>query len=265
MPEFVLEAFESTVTMGTSATMATSSIPTLVVSAQSVITVDLDVIKSVFKFQTDTGSDEVKYYIYDSNFPSINAANAMMDHTASVDPIASGFAANKMMVCHDFVRYLALRLFGTHQAVDLFNNETALLQNLRTSLGSGSGNAIGTILTALAAVGTSGTASGIATDGNGDKYMTNSTTANTNIGRELFQQLSSVAASRFASLTDSNSKQSFPFLEDDIISFKVTINAANNQHNLTSVDAIPSRSYKIKLLMKETANVSNTAVDSNEE
>ena len=123
MPELVLEAFESTVTMTTSGTLDSVAVPSVTTSAQAVFTVDLDDMKSVFQFQTDSAdvldvsASDIKFYTTMANWPSLNAANAMMDHTASVSPIASGLAANKMMVAHDFTRYLAQELFGTHHGV----------------------------------------------------------------------------------------------------------------------------------------------------
>jgi len=51
---------------------------------------------------------------------------------------------------------------------------------------------------------------------------------------------------------------------DDVISFKVIINPAAGQHNVTGVAAIPARSYKIKLVMKASADVANTATDAAE-
>lgn len=271
MPELVVEAFESTVTMTTSGTLDSVAVPSVSTSAQAVFTVDLDDMKSVFQFQTDSAdvldvsASDIKFYTTMTNWPTLNAGNAMMDHTASVSPIATGLAANKMMVAHDFTRYLAQELFGTYHGVDLFNNETALLQNLRVILGSGSDNTMGDITTALTAVSTTGTHAGIATDGSGNKYMTSDQTANTNIARELYRQLASTVPSRFASFVNQNTNQAFPFLADDIISFKVTINPASGQHALTSVSELAARSYKIKLILKATADVSNTAVDSNEE
>lgn len=271
MPELVLNAFESNVTMTTSGALTTSAVPTLTTDAVAVFTVDVDHMKSVFKFQTDSAdvlnadASDLKYYIHMDNWPTLNAANAMMDHNSSVSPIASGLAANKMMVAHDFTRYLAQELFGTYHGVDLFNNEVELLQNLRVICGSGTGNTMGDITNTLTAVSTSGNHAGIVSNEAGN-YMTNASSANTNICKVLFEQLANVAPERFAALTNSPNEQSIPFAVDDVISFKVTINPAANQHNLTGLEnAIGARSYKVKMIMKASANVSNTAVDAAEQ
>tara|TARA_B100001093_G_scaffold93118_1_gene85336 strand:+ start:11898 stop:12710 length:813 start_codon:yes stop_codon:yes gene_type:complete len=270
MPELILEAFESSVTMATSGTLAATAVPAMDVSAAAVFMVDVASMQSVFQFQTDStdlldaSASDIKYYIDSTNFPTVIAGNAMMDNAGSTGAIASGFAANKSLLCHDFTRYLATKLFGTHHGVELFNNEPALLTNLRTITGSGAGNAMATVTDALALVNLTGTHAGMATDGNGDKYMTNATTTNANLGKILFEQLTSTVPARFATLSDSNAKQAMPLLADDILSFKITINAATGQENLTSVSAIPARTYKIKLLMKATADIANTTVDANE-
>jgi len=270
MPELVLEAFESSVTMATSGTLAATAVPSMDVSAAAVFMVDVADMQSVFQFQADStdlldaDASDIKYYIDSTNFPTVISGNAMMDHAGSTGAIATGFAANKSLLCHDFVRYLATKLFGTHHGTELFSNEPALLTNLRTITGSGAGNAMATVTDALAAVNLAGTHAEMATDGDGNKYMTNATTGNANLGKILFEQLTQTVPARFASLSDTNAKQSMPLQADDILSFRITINAAANQENLTSVSAISARTYKIKLLMKATADIANTTVDANE-
>ena len=101
--------------------------------AEAVYVIDINDMKSVFKFQTDasnvnlldvsSSNTSLRYYVDSSAWPSFNVANSMMDHVASVDPIASGYQTDKMMVTHDFMRHLAKGVFNTHHGVDLFNNE----------------------------------------------------------------------------------------------------------------------------------------------
>jgi len=276
MVDFVLEDFASSVTMGTAGTLASASIPSLDASSVAILEVDLDNMKDVFQFQTDstdfvnTAATDLKYLVQMTNWPNLNPSNAMLDHTSSTNPIAtvgsdgSNLAANKMMVCHDYTRYLAVKLFSTHFGVDLFNNETALLQNLRTVTGvASSGQTWYDISASLVKVSTTGDHTGIVTGDASGNYMTNAQTANTNICKSLFDQLLGAAPSRFSGLGNSGTFQSIPFAADDTISFKLTVAAATNQHNLTGVSAIGNRVYKIKLVMK--ASPSNTAVDSNEE
>jgi hypothetical protein len=263
MPELVLDAFESNVSMLSSATLATALIPELSADAVAVLTVNVDLIRSVFTFKTNSDSD-LKYYVNTDYWPTLNAANAMMDHVSSVSPIAVVSAANKMMIAHDFTRYLALNLFGTSQGVDLFNNESELLQNLRLICGQDAGHTMGDILSVLTSVNLTGNHAGIVLDASGN-YMTNDDSSNQNICRILFEQLIGVAPARFANLVDSPNAQPIPFQADDTISFKLTINASAGQESLTGVSAILPRSYRIKLIMKSAGQVVNTSVDSAEE
>jgi hypothetical protein len=268
--ELIVSAFNADITMTASGTLATSSVAAISSDADAVLTVSLSDMRDMFQFQTDSAdvlnadATDIKYYLDKSKFPTLNAANAMMDHLGAANPIASGLDANKMMIAHDFTRYLANELFGTYHGVDLFNNEVALLQDLRTLSGSGTGNVMGDIDTLLTAVdSTSGTDAGLATDGNSLKYLTNATSGNANICKSIFEQLTANVPSRFSAISASDAKQALPFVEDDVISFKLSITPATGQENLTSVGVITARSYKIKLLLKTT--VANTAVDASEE
>jgi hypothetical protein len=139
-----------------------------------------------------------------------------------------------------------------------------LLQNLRLICGTGAvGRTWADIVTKMTAVSTTGTAALIVTDAAGN-YTTNAYASDENICRVLYRQLVASASERFASLTNSADAQSLPFQADDVISFKVIINPAANQHNLTGVEAIAARSYKIKLVMKASGDVSNTTPDAAE-
>jgi len=267
MPELVLDAFASTVQMSTSGALDSSAVPALASDATAVFLVNIDHMKNVFRFQTDSAdfldadASDLKYYVNMTNWPALNPANAMMNHSASVSPIASGFASNKMMIAHDYTRYLAQRLFGTHQGVDLFNNEVALLQNLRTICGAdAAGRTWQDIVDKMTAVSTTGAAGFIVADVAGN-YTTNSNNSDDNLCRVLFRQLVATAKERFSALANTSDAQALPFQVDDVISFKVTINPAAGQHNLTGVAAIPARSYKIKMIMKAAADVSNAGVD----
>ena len=269
MPELVLDAFQSSITMSTYGDMEASAVPVITTDATAVFTVSIDAMKDVFKFKSDSAdcldanASDLKYFVHMENWPTLVAANAMMDHLASTYPIASGFAANKMLVAHDFVRYLALELFGTYHGVDLFNNEVALLQNLRLLTGSGAAHTMGDISTKLTAVSTAGTHANITVDAGGN-YMTNSSSADSNICRKLFEQLAYMVPERFAALQDVNTEQNIPLEIGDVISFKVTIAPKSDQHLLTDVPALSARSYKIKLLMTAAGSVSNTSPDASE-
>jgi hypothetical protein len=97
-------------------------------------------------------------------------------------------------------------------------------------------------------------------DASGNKYLTNAVSGNTNLCRELVRQLTASAASRFSSIVDANSPQGIPLMEDDSINFKVTFQSAPSQNMLTGVEIIPSRSYMVKLVLKNSITGLNTPV-----
>jgi len=228
--------------------------------------------KGVFKFQTDSSdftdlaSTDIKYYTYKSSFPDVNPVNAMMDATESRNPIATSdsaglLASNKMMVAHDFVRYLAYNLFGTHFGVDLFNNEVAQLQHLRALAdSSASGHTWYDIQAKVAAVDVSGSHADLAGVA-GSKYMTNANSSDDNLCRVLFEQMTKTAISRFSNISPTDGIQSLPFVQGDSISFKLSISPAPGQNNLTNVGLIGLRSYDIRLVLSSN---SNTAVSTDE-
>lgn len=269
---FVLNALESSVQMGVAGTVQNTAIPDLTVDAVAVFQVSLDDMKACFKYQTDSNDvtnaaeSDIKYYVDTTTWPDLNPANAMMDDGHSLNPIATANTAgplepNKMLVAHDFVRYLAQQLFNTHFGVDLFNNEQELLANLRLICGSeGEGKTWSDVKSKLDLVGVSGTHEDIE-GADGAKYMTNANSSPDNICRILFEQMTNMAITRFADINASDDAQPLPFLVDDSISFKVVIAAAEGQHELTGVEEIPSRSYRIRLDIVESPVNTTVAED----
>lgn len=269
---FVLTTLESSVQMGLEAAVTTSNIDALDVSATAVLQVTVDSMKQLFKYQTDSNdvtdlnSTDIKYFVDSSAWPQLNPANAMLNAPESSNPIASaGINANKQLVAHDFVRYLALKLFNTHRGVDLFNNEVALLQNIRSICDdSAAGHTLHDLNTKVQKVGLNGNHADIEGPAGG-KYMTNANQTAENICRVMMQQMTGSAIERFSTLetADANDRRSLPFQADDSISFKVTINPADGQEELTDVSAFGGRSYEIRLVLVD-GSATNTEVDADE-
>jgi hypothetical protein len=278
---FVLESLNSEVTMDLCGNLFSESTPILDVSATAILYVSIDAMKDLFQYQTDSNDldnlpeADIKYYVDATALPPLNPVNAMMDDAASVNAISltgtSGpLASNKALVCHDFTRYLASKLFGTHFGVDLFNNETELLQNLRLICDdSAADHTWYDIVAKVTNVSKTGAHLDLVVDANNNKYMTNATNDNTNLCRVLFNQMVLSDVSRFKDITnesatyDGSIPHPLPFLVNDSISFKLTISPAADQEVLTQVEAFGGRSYEIKLIMVESPV--NTEVDSAEE
>jgi len=264
---FSLPGLDQAITMATSGLLDASSVSLETTDATAVFYVKLSDMTDIFKYQTDSydmnenDASDVKYYIFNRAWPAalkINPANAMMNKVESNGMLGTVglFEENKMLAKHDFLRYLALKLFNTIHGVDLFNNESDLLENA-TYWGEDVRNNIRNILTGISTTSSDGTMS---YDASGNKYLTNATTSNTNLCRELVRQLLAGASSRFGNITDANTPQSIPLIENDTINFKITFNPASSQDALTGVDPIPSRSYMVKLVMKASIAGLNTPV-----
>ena len=264
---FSLPGLNQEITMATSGLLDSSAVSLETTDATAVFYVKLSDMTDIFKYQTDSfdmnedNASDVKYYVFNRTWPAalkINPAHAMMNKTESNGMLGTVgiFNANKMLAKHDFLRYLSLKLFNTIHGVDLFNNESDLLENA-TYWGEDVRTNIRNILTGISTTSSDGTMS---YDASGNKYLTNATTSNTNLCRELVRQLLAGASSRFGNITDANTPQSIPLIEDDTINFKITFTPASNQDALTGVDPIPARSYMVKLVMKTSITGLNTPV-----
>ena len=261
MVNFTLTGLNQTFTLGVSGELAGEAPATLDVSAIAVYNVKLSDMQAVFKFQSDsfdvndTDASDIKYYVYMNAWPASLKLNPVHAGALSSTPIlATGgsVTADKNLVKHDFVRYLAEQLFNTPHGVDLFSNEDALLSDL-VSKGATARQAIDASLNAV-------NQANAANGSSPHKYSTNALTGAANFSRELMRQVANAAPSRFAGISNVSTVQSVPLEVDDTISFKVSISPAANQHDLTSrPTAFNTRVYQIKLVLKADGDATNTA------
>jgi len=287
---FVVSAFEQTIDLGVAGSIFSEPIPAIDVSAVAVIEVSLDTMRSVFQFQTDAtdvnnlAESDIKYFVDTeawAGLADVQPANAMLDHSESTgaistaDPNGSLYPADKMLVAHDFIRYLALRLFNTPYGVDLFQNEDELMTDIRTKCSAleDGGLVWKTVIEKLTAVNKQNAADG---EDDSGKYMTNPAPdadpadAQNNICRVLMLQMLNTQIARFQDITLNNESQTgtvgvlqgLPFVEGDSISFKLTVNPAADQELATGVAEFAGRSYEIRLRI--AASPSNTEPSANE-
>jgi uncharacterized protein YjbI with pentapeptide repeats len=259
---FSLAGLNQTFDLSTLATLDASSISVDVTDATAVFYVRLSDINNMFMYQSDAAditnvsADDIKYYVFHRKWPTelkLNPNHAMMNKNESIGMLGinEGFTNDKSLVKHDFIRYIAHRLFNTIHAVDLFNNEIELNEN-SVYLGETVRNNIDTILSNISTTSSSGTMS---YDASGNKYLTNDASGNTNLCREIMRHIAAVAPSRFYNNgTNDAGLKNVPFIENDTLQYKVVIQAAASQNVLTGVSVIPSRSYTIKLILKNTVN-----------
>jgi hypothetical protein len=154
------------------------------------------------------------------------------------------------LVCHDFIRYLAQKLFNTHYGVDLFENEQQLQDHIRTLCNNASGHVWNNIMEVAHSAGLAA-----------QPYST----ADSNICCQLYRQMITTFPGRFADIlpwcldvdettgkpTD-NAEYMLPFEDGDAIQFKLTIAPAEGQEQLTGAASFGSRSYSITLLLKSS-------------
>lgn len=272
--DFVLDYFSASYTLATSATMFAGSLVTLAdVSATAVYYISKTAINNVFKFEADSwdindiSDSDIRYFTHMDEWPSnllINPVNAMLDKNDSNNAILQVGIPNKMLVKHDFLRYLALKLFNTANGVDLFNNEVELLTHLNTMGHTSFQNDISGTLWKYA------TTSSFQTDNlnfildvsSNKKCTTDNFNTNENICRELFNQILNSKKERFSEVTFNEVGQAaVPINAGDSISYRFTVFPAAGQNTLTGVPAFGGRSYRIKLIVVADADASglNTA------
>jgi hypothetical protein len=235
----------------------------LTYDATGVFYVNIQDMKNVFGYQTDgidmnnLAEHDIKYYVDMTKWPAnltLNPSHAMMFNAQST----GGFDISdvlipdaKKLVKHDYIRYLANKLFNTTRAVDLMANELELNENL-----SGNGSLFTSmnsrnILDILNSISTTST-DAYSSDANGKKYLTNATLIPTNIVRSIMEQINNTEPERFNNLSPDEANdliRSVPFMVGDRLNFTLKIKAAANQHNLTKVQPIPDRTYLISLVL----------------
>jgi len=233
-------------------------------------------IQNVFYFETDSISfsdlsyERMRYFTYMNRWPShlvVSPTNAMMDQTASENALLQVGIPNKMLLKHDFVRYLAKSLFNTAGGVDLFNNQTELLHGLN-QLGEYSWqNDISASLWRYATT-SSYPVSGDMTSGfiidniSNLKCTTADLPMDINLGCKMMNQLLMLTPERFNNLVlDEYYQAPIPILAGDTIQFRFTVFPADGQNELTGVDQFGGRSYAIKIIIDNGEHQNTVSVD----
>lgn len=246
------------------------------------IEVSLSTFLKTFKFQINSFNinnckkNDIKYFVFKEpyfNDPNLrmNPADAHVkltdlfqsDDDKTIVTYPNGYKDEKKFVCHDFIRYLALKLFGTTNGVDLFDNETELLDDVRKqcfiSQSDSSLSTMANIKSIMEITDVSNELLDVSycspcTDYNTIYGMSNNITSSDNICKMLLDQIIGTDVARMANLTRNNELQSLPLMDGDTIIYKMTIHAANDQHMLTYVDEIPPRIYEIRYVLRDKPN-----------
>lgn len=107
--------------------------------------IPVDMLSNMFVFQTDhfdvndLNPEDVRFYVDASQIPStLNLASAVVGNGAviSVDALNQPLSSSDMVIGKDYVKHLANILFNTPFGVDLFINETDLVNSVNSGLAS---------------------------------------------------------------------------------------------------------------------------------
>uniref|UniRef100_A0A6C0JPW0 Uncharacterized protein n=1 Tax=viral metagenome TaxID=1070528 RepID=A0A6C0JPW0_9ZZZZ len=231
---FVLSALEQDFS-SLLATIEQATPGTLLVDATAVQNVTRSRVRSTFKFQTDSddlndlsGAD-VKYYVRSSTDLGLDASSTYMGLDASWNPMSdtvvqtgmvattgsNGASLNDMSPSADYLRHLADVLFGTHFGVDLFTNETAIIDNI---IAESQGEVQGHFIAAAS--------------------MTNADNTSINLTRELIKQIFDTYPQRFQDVSATYLEQSVPIETGDSISFRIIVRADGDQALVTGITNI---------------------------
>jgi hypothetical protein len=241
-------------------------------SATAIFYMDQAYLQNIFKFKVHSENiadniSNIQYYTFMTNWPTnfnMNPSNSMLSAPESTGAMYRADEPTEMLVKHDFIRYLAQKLFGTPMATDLFSNESQLLNTL-TNIGN---NVFQRDISGLLwEVSTTNPNPQLTETYKFDAslnyyYTTDYMTTNHNICRELLQQLIQFNPDRFNNLIpDNNNLFSIPIIYGDTINFQYTINPDPNQHRVTGVAPFGGRVYTIKIIVDDGSHSNITPTD----
>lgn len=261
MVHLVLTAFESSFQLTTAATLPDYEPAIGDVSA----IIDLDVkvtkqaIRETFFYRTDDPitSDASFVYYYVDKAKWADFINEMDPYQGTIKEGTNLFGTNVTdNVGKDFLRELARQLFGTYIGADLFTNEDAVNTHIETKCGEVATTLLGK-MTDVDIANTSLQGPDAA-----GAYFKKDDTSDTNLCRALLNQLLDIdgadagATTRFADTTaDAYTAKGtgyfhIPFMENDTISYKLTLSPAADQHTVVGTDTgrtMTPRTYRVRM------------------
>ena len=253
--DIVLQAFDSSFVLTEQALLPDLSYA-LDVSAEITLTQQISAsdLSGVFFFKTDeditslpTDSSFVEYYVDRSQFTGGAATLNPMNGTVTLNHYVAADHLAK-----DFLRDMAYQLFNTHYGVDLFTNEDAVVTDI-------SGKAATVAADIFTLIGNVDKTSGINMGGTNVTYgkYKKDDISNTNLTREILNQLLTLSPTRFADKTAIRKDAAvagvygMPFVSGDTISYKLSVTAHPDQNTTiaTGKNVLGTRTYKIKFVV----------------
>jgi len=212
------------------------------------IFVSLNQFRNIFQFSSDTSNIQIDKQ---NNNISYKTNISYLDNSSNLNPLNAliqfdfekynSLPNNHKCVRHDFIRSMANDIFGTSKAVDFFENEVELLDNL-TNIGLQINN-------------------NLIIDISNANGLDETNNSNENIVKLLIDQMYEQAPGRFDIcnneyeyvMQDTQNYQPVPFNENDIISFKININPID-QLVLSQLSKPKNKIYKIQLHLTSQVN-----------
>lgn len=222
--------------------------------------VSVNDIRNMFAFQSDyidvndVINNDLRFYVDSTKIPTLDLSRNIVyaGSVIDVDQLGSPLIGDAMLLQKDYVRHLAEKLFNTAYGVDLFVNESALVNSVTSALAS-AWESCKVDLQNVSITGTHGELKGDtdhryllddAVDASGNSRF--------NICRELFKMMVSRASSRFVNLPtdlsvsasdaliiDNNAKNLYrlPFIVGDQLVMKVVLQPCEHQSSFKDGDA----------------------------
>jgi hypothetical protein len=240
--------------------------------------IPVDILSNMFFFQTDhfdinnLNSEDIRFYVDASQIPnSINLASSVVGNGAviSVNALNQPLSSSDMVIGKDYVKHLANILFDTPFGVDLFINETELVNSVNAGLVSIWNSCANNLLD----VSTDGTNPAFPLQGSsGHKYLLansqaedDNKTSKYNICRELYRMLISRVPSRFTDLPsiqvseeqhavvdpDALNLYNLPLIVGDQILMRVVFKPSDQQKSFqnSSEDALVREDTRVYILV----------------
>ena len=250
--DMVLDVFDSAFTLSSQALLPDLSYQ-ITASAEILLTQQISAsdLSAVFYFKTDeditslpSDSSNVMYYLDRSKWTGGQATLNPMNGIITSGYYGSNTTDN---LAKDFLRDMAQHLFNTHFGVDLFTNEDAVVSNISTNAASKATD----IYNMMGAVDITNT--GLEGPDASNNYYKKDDTSNTNLTREILNQLLTAAPGRFDDKvalrlnSDVSGCYGMPFIAGDTLSYKLYVTANSNQHLTinTGKPQLNTRTYKV--------------------
>jgi hypothetical protein len=204
--------------------------------ATAEVNIGKNMLQALFQYESDSidindvTSQDVKFRVVYSTSQDPLSINLDNNTLVTTNPIHGAALDNH--VTFDFTRYLALKLLGTHAAVDIFDNEEALRSTLNDQFKTNFNSVLLSLI-------------GVEAD---------QSVASSSPSKSIFNQLIKNEASRFSDITSYEAEVAngrhwyrMPILAGDRLYFRLTVSAASGQESLTGVSPVPDRVYLIQI------------------